>query len=223
MKAMLADTLYDIPGSFHEFKFEAVINGSSIDKKLSIQGDLDLSYAFDILSVAEESNLTLNAYTLITYTGKRTGEFSRKKGFQRKGYEVDYSVAGQVRLVRTDFSKWKQLRNLPADRAALNDDDGDGIPLLIEYAMDSLPDKPSPRDYVLYEMNGTLAESPGMQIIYKKLRPELTYKVQWSASLEEPSWSDAGITEVELRRDLVKATMSTAGRTRAFMRLLVSE
>lgn len=223
MKAMLADTLYDVPGSFHEFKFEVVIDGTSVNNKLSLQGDLNLSYAFDILSVAEESKLTLDTYSIITYTGKLTGEFSRKKGFQRKGYEVDYSVPGQVRLVRTDFSKWKQLRNLPANQTALNDDDSDGIPLLFEYAMDSLPDQPSPGDYVLYEINGAAGVSSEMQIIYKKLRPELTYAVQWSETLESSSWSGEGISEVALSRDLVKATLSTAGKPQAFLRLLISE
>ncbi len=223
MKAMLADKLYDIPGSFHEFKFESVINETSVERILSLQGDLDLSYPFDILSVAEESNLTENTYTLITYTGTRTGEFSRKKGFQRMGYEVDYSVPGEVRLVRSDFAKWKELRNLPANLGALDDSDADDIPLLIEYAMDTLPDAPSPHDYVLFEMSPGAEGTGEMQLIYKKLRPELTYTVQWSPSLDAPSWSGAGIVKTELRRDLVKATLATDGNSRAFLRLMISE
>ena len=139
------------------------------------------------------------------------------------GYEVDYSVPGEVRLVRSDFAKWKELRNLPANLGALDDSDADDIPLLIEYAMDTLPDVPSPQDYVLFEMSPAAEGVEEMQLIYKKLRPELTYTVQWSPSLDTPSWSGAGIVETELRRDLVKATLATDGNSRAFLRLMISE
>lgn len=62
-----------------------------------------------------------------------------------------------------------------------------------------------------------------MQVIYRRLRPELTYTVQWSTSLEEPSWSSNGVTETELRRDLVKATVYTQHMPRGFLRLVISE
>ena len=223
MKAIMADTIHDLPGSFHEFKFEAHINGSNIENPLHIQGNLDLSYPFNVLSVTGASYLTLDSYTLITYTGSRSGTFSRKNAFQAKGYEVDYSEPGKVKLVKAGFTKWKQLNGLPGSLPANNDGDGDGVDLIIEYAMDITPAGHSQNDYILYEMDETTGTAPSMQLVYKRLRPELTYTVQWSPSLTEASWSSTGVTETELRRDLIKATVPTQGMPRGFLRLVISE
>ena len=223
MKAMMADIIHDLPGSFHEFKFEAEIDGATVTNPLDIQGDLDLSYPFNVLSVAEGSNLTRDSYTLITYGGSLTGTFSRKNSFQAMGYDVDYSEAGKVKLVKDGFAKWKQLNGLSGSLPANHDGDGDGVDLIIEYAMDISPAGHSPNDYLLYEMDHTASEIPSMQVIYRRLRPELTYTVQWSTSLEEPSWSSNGVTETELRRDLVKATVYTQHMPRGFLRLVISE
>lgn len=223
MKAMMADIVYDLPGSFYEFKFEVEIDGSTVSKRLDIQGDLDLSYAFDTLAVTEASNMTEQSYTIMTYTGSRTGEFSHKKAFQKKGYEVDYSTLGQVKLVRFNFADWKARNNILQNTPDDSDDDSDGIPLMIEYAMDLAPDAISEKDYVLYEIDEITGETPAMQLIYKKLRPELTYTVQWSTTMALGSWSGAGVTEVDLRRDLVKATVPTSGMQKVFMRLHIEE
>lgn len=223
MKAIMADIIYDLPGSFHEFKFEAEINGTSVNSLLDVQGDLDLSYPFNVIAVSDGSNLTENEYTVITYTGNLTGEFSQKKNIQRKGYEVDYSTPGEVKLVRFDYSGWKTKHDISQNTPVTNDDDNDGIDLMIEYAMDLSPDAISPKDYVLYEMDEITGEMPEMQLIYKKLRPDLTYTVQWSTTMAPGAWSNSGVTEVDLRRDLVKATVPTGGAEKVFMRLLIEE
>ena len=223
MKAIMADIIHDLPGSFHEFKFEAKINGSTVSNTLNISGNLDLSHPFNVLSVADGSSLTQNSYTLITYGGSRTGTFSGKNAFQALGYEVDYSEPGKVKLVKAGFTKWKQINGLPESLPANNDGDGDGVDLIIEYAMDISPAGHSQNDYILYEMDETTGTAPSMQLVYKRLRPELIYTVQWSPSLTEASWSSAGVTETELRRDLIKATVPTQGMPRGFLRLVISE
>lgn len=223
MKALMADVLYDVPGSFSEFKFEVKISGTTVTSLLNVTGDLDLSYPFDLLAVTTDSNLTANSYTIIKYTGKLIGKFSQRKFFQSKGYEVDYSFPKEVRIVKSDYSMWKTINSLATTLPDDSDQDQDGIPLLMEYAMDLGPGEHSTNDYVLYQMGKTSGSSDEMQLIFKKLRPELNYTVQWSTSLAPNSWSSAGITEVRLRRDFVKATLPSDGKNQAYFRVLVSK
>ncbi|MBI1369620.1 MAG: hypothetical protein GC162_13320 [Planctomycetes bacterium] len=76
--------------------FEAEVSGSSIDL-LNITGNLSFGGA-SVLDVV--GTLTDASYTIITYTGTRTGAFFDFSDATAQNYSVDYSVAGQVRLVQ---------------------------------------------------------------------------------------------------------------------------
>lgn len=84
MKALMADFLYDVPGSFSEFKFEVKISNTSVSDVLNVTGNLDLSYPFDVLSVTPDSNLTQDSYTIIKYTGNLIGNSPRKNSSNQK-------------------------------------------------------------------------------------------------------------------------------------------
>jgi arylsulfatase A-like enzyme len=101
MKQMLADELRALPGTFGEFKLDVAIDGNALRYgPVALDGDLDLSAPFDILDIADRSNPTAEAYTIITYTGDRIGEFDDVEPLDDDGYDVDYSQPGEVRLVR---------------------------------------------------------------------------------------------------------------------------
>ncbi len=64
---------------------------------LSVSGDLTLGSS-SIFQLAPGSTLATSSYTLLTYTGARTGSFGAGQNLP-VGYSLNYDVAGQVRLV----------------------------------------------------------------------------------------------------------------------------
>jgi len=100
MKRAMADVLKPLPGSFGDFKFDVILDGAAIHQPLHLEGDLDLSAPFNIVSINEKSTPNKESYTIITYGGSRIGEFDDTSLVEAKGYRVDYSQPGKVRLVK---------------------------------------------------------------------------------------------------------------------------
>jgi len=100
MKAAMAAALKPIPGTWGDLKFEIRLKRNVLTDPLHHEGDLDLTAPYNVLSVYYGSRLKDDRYVVITYTGERLGEFDDIENVEAQGYTVDYSVPGEIALVR---------------------------------------------------------------------------------------------------------------------------
>ncbi|MEX1015486.1 MAG: PEP-CTERM sorting domain-containing protein [Phycisphaeraceae bacterium] len=86
-------------GDFGQFSVE--VDAAGLSDLLAINGDLNLSSTLNRLNVSDlGSAFDGSIYTLLTYTGSRTGEFSDVLGLDGTGYSVYYNdAAGSIQLV----------------------------------------------------------------------------------------------------------------------------
>ncbi|MGC4013542.1 MAG: autotransporter-associated beta strand repeat-containing protein [Luteolibacter sp.] len=112
------------------------INGANADK-LAVTGALTLSPG-STLAITTVAAPTLTTYTIATYTGTAPA-FTTVTGLP-SGFTVDYSTAGQIRLVQSGFSGWVAGFGLTGgDAAAGADPDHDGIVNAVEYVLGGNP------------------------------------------------------------------------------------
>ena len=82
---------------------------------------------------------------------------------------------------------------IPANLAADSDLDQDGIPLLLEYALDLSPTLPSQSPY----LTGRLQKTPSeFSVTDPRLRSDLVYEVEGSENLQAWSISDIIVPQV---------------------------
>jgi fibronectin-binding autotransporter adhesin len=100
---------------------------------LAVNGNIDLSGA----TLAVSGTMTASSYTIATYTGTRTGEFTISPALPA-GYEVDYSTPGEINIAKSGYNSWASV-NAPTGNA--NDDfDGDGVSNGVEYVLGGTKD-----------------------------------------------------------------------------------
>lgn len=125
---------------------------------------------------------------------------------------------GNPLVDRTAYESWKAARGLPFDAADESDADGDGLPLLVEYALGLDPAVASTAGAP--QLTGVPA-GDRLEFTYRRLRPELTYVVEASADLV--TWSAAGVTqEFAVNGDMITAAVPLDAGGRKFLRLAVS-
>ncbi len=99
MKQVMAQKLKTVPGSFGELKFEFTTRDGDVVEPIAIEGGLDLSAPYDVLTFSAESRPTAARYTVIRYSGKRKGEFNDITRITDRGYTVEYGD-GTVDVVK---------------------------------------------------------------------------------------------------------------------------
>ncbi|MFM2221248.1 MAG: hypothetical protein RLZZ553_996 [Verrucomicrobiota bacterium] len=106
---------------------------ASTSDVLAVNGNIDLTGA----TLAVSGTMTASSYTIATYTGTRTGEFTISPALPA-GYEVDYSTPGEINIAKSGYNSWASV-NAPTGNA--NDDfDGDGVSNAIEFVLGGTKD-----------------------------------------------------------------------------------
>lgn len=116
-------------------------------------------------------------------------------------------------IVATTYAQWRTQRNIPEATSDNSDDDHDGVPLLMEYALDLSPQVPDaaglPRAVLA---NGV------MEFHYLHARPDLLYVVEGSTALN--GWDDEGVDQgTQPLHRVAKVGMAAS---KGFLRLNVS-
>ena len=73
---------------------------------------------------------------IATYTGTLSGTFTASPALPT-GYILDYSTTGEIRLVKTGYGTWAAANGVTGGE--YGDSDHDGIPNLVEYALNLNP------------------------------------------------------------------------------------
>jgi len=123
---------------------------------------------------------------------------------------------GDTLVDRTAYQAWKLARGLALDAADDSDDDADGLPLLVEYALALDPNAGSWSGAP--ELSST---EERLELTYRRARPELNYVVEASDDLV--NWSSAGVAqEFAVDGENVTAATPLGANGRKFLRLAVS-
>lgn len=115
----------------------------------------------------------------------------------------------------TEYEAWKDGERIDLDAWDKSDEDKDGIPLLLEYALDLSPrhDSRGGLPYLDYE-DGKLT------LRYFRARSDLTYEVQTSTDME--NWTTAGIVqEADQLGLIITAELPVSDPTERYLRLVV--
>lgn len=100
LKLLLAQKLQPLPGTFGEFKYETRVDNNGVDRPAKIEGDVDLSGDYNVITLAANSHPKEDSYTLIEYTGQLIGTFEDVSSVESHGYRVDYSQPGKILIVK---------------------------------------------------------------------------------------------------------------------------
>lgn len=119
------------------------------------------------------------------------------------------------------FASW--ISALPApppvdQRGHLDDPDRDGLPNLIEYALDLSPTTPAPASPLQSQISDLK-----LQISFRRARPELTYEVLASSTLAPGSWTVIATNPGSVGQQVtVTDSASVSENPRRFLRLRVT-
>lgn len=118
----------------------------------------------------------------------------------------------------TEYEDWKDSYRLPITAADTSDDDRDGIPLLMEYALALSPKRSSGGG--LPDLINNSADSR-LELTYHRPRSELTYSVETSIDLM--TWTTVGVTQQRsVSGRYITASVPITSPERRFLRLVVS-
>ncbi len=206
------------------------VDGTETDV-LAVNGNLDLTGS----TLAISGTMTASSYTIATYTGTRTGEFTISPALPA-GYEIDYSTAGVIKIAKSGYNSWASV-NAPTGNA--NDDfDGDGVSNGVEYVLGGTKDT-SDRNKL------PQVTSDGANLIFtftrskESITPDVAVAVQVNADLETwptsganffavpdaPVTNNPGVTVVDNAPDntqTITLTVPMGADTKKFARLAVT-
>lgn len=155
---------------------------------------------------------------LITGTGHRTAEAFEKAGGAPASLSVTYSVESAA-----SFSQWMSTYPGVTGNNALRtaNPDGDAFNNLLEYALATHPAQGNAAPYAVTREGSVLV----FTYTRPSVAPDLTFAVEWSATLAAGSWSTAGVTQQIVEDDGTTRTVRAiipAGTGGLFARLKVT-
>ncbi|HMP84277.1 MAG TPA: hypothetical protein PKA41_16385, partial [Verrucomicrobiota bacterium] len=195
-------------------------NGAAVFDTGHFTDDTDREFVFTLPDIGVYSNVTSAvSFRIIGYAGQYAGHRTSLRAFK---------VSANPALVQTAFNQWKFDHGIPATFPADSDDDHDGVPLLLEYALNLDPGIASTNGLPTGAISNNF-----LTLTYNKMKAatDLTYAAEvsgaltgaWSSASEDVDqiWSvtDLGNIEAVTARD--KTAVSNA-ETR-FMRLQVTQ
>jgi hypothetical protein len=165
-----------------------------------------------------------------SYNGLLVGNNNVQRSTFIPTYENGVKLEGVEPPLSDAYSLWRESTFSAAQRsdAAISgpnaDPDGDGLANLFEYGLGSSPFEPDP------DLSSTSEFAGGvLSLIYKRpdVKSDLVYRVEWSDSLADGSWSSSGVRESNLGvtggiRTIRAAVPSVPGVNRRFARVIVS-
>ena len=194
-------------------------NGAQVFDTGHFTDDTDREFVFTLPDTAAYSNLTsAMTFRLVGYSGQYAGHKTSLRAFK---LTADLATL-------PPYEQWKARHSIPPSAANGSDADGDGIPLLLEYAL-NLDPAMSLRTGLPWGMvtNGFLT----MTYTPVKAATDITYTSEvagapigpWSSAAAdvEQAWQvvDRGDTESVTARDKTAVTNAT----KRFLRLKVSQ
>lgn len=106
-------------------------NGAQVFDTGHFTDDTDREFVFTLPNTAAYSNVTSAVtFRMCGYAGQYAGHRTSLRAFK---------LSADPSLVQTAFNLWKFDHGFPATAAADSDSDNDGIPLLLEYALNFDP------------------------------------------------------------------------------------
>lgn len=114
------------------------------------------------------------------------------------------------------YASWKSSHGFSSDVSAHGDSDGDGVPLLMEYALDMDPTITSALGLPILRF-----AADRLHLVYTRLRSDLQYAVEASQDLQ--TWSAAEVDQGGSGSDVSASVPLTASPKRRFMRLRVTQ
>jgi hypothetical protein len=195
-------------------------NGAQLFDTGRFTDDTDREFVFTLPNTAAYSSLTNTVtFCIYGYAGQYAGHKTSLRAFK---------LSADPALVQTAFDQWKFDRGIPAGTTANSDSDNDGIPLLLEYALNLDPATASGAGRPWGAISNNF-----LTLTYTKVKAatDISYAAEvagsltgtWSSSAAEveQSWSitDHGDTEAVTARD--KTTVTSAPSR--FMRLKVTQ
>ena len=145
----------------------------------------------------------------------RVNYLSGKAGFTSPRWRARGTFIGYQSFARTSLEMWLILNGMPFDQDMLLDSNGDGVNLLMAYALNLDPK---------VNLSGRLPlptfSSSQMAMTFYAGRPDVTYAVVASENLV--SWTDTDVTLTPLDLQQMRtATVAISGQPK-FMRLVVT-
>lgn len=123
---------------------------------------------------------------------------------------------GETLVDRTAYQSWKFSRGIAPEAAEDSDGDADGLPLLVEYALDLDPLRSS-----VHAAPAAMRKEGLLLLSYHRHRAGLSYVVQTSSDLF--GWTATGVTqEYAVDGTLVTASVPSGDGPRRFLRLAVT-
>ena len=144
---------------------------------LAVTGNLNLTGS----TLTVTGTTTASSLVIATYTGTLSGTFTASPALPT-GYILDYSTTGEIRLVKTGYGTWAAANGVTGGE--YGDSDHDGIPNLVEYALNLNP----------AASDGSAGTLAGNVITFTKradaiANADVSYIVETSATLEAGSWT----------------------------------
>lgn len=113
------------------------------------------------------------------------------------------------------YETWKAALGIPASTPATSDADGDGVPLLVEYALDMDPGIAS-----VIGLPVVRIAADRLELAYTKIRPEIQHVVEASSDLL--IWNTDGVDQGGAGPTVTASVSLTGFGSRRFLRLRVT-
>lgn len=204
-----------------------MVNANGAATTVSFDYGLDTTYGTTVAAVP--ASLTGGSSTAVSFSlaGLQQGRIyhyrirATSSSGMASSADQTISTANTVANWRLTHFNTTANSGLAADTA---DDDHDGIPNLLEYAM-NLPPRTAGVLPVAATRNGASFEYVYTRSV-SAVNAGTTYTVEQSASLSAPSWTSAGVVQTVVGDDgitqQVKAVIPMGAAARSFVRLSVS-
>lgn len=123
------------------------------------------------------------------------------------------------------YQTWLTTQGFPIRHAAeaqpLADADGDGIVNLLEYALGRDPWSAADNAATLIELVPAAAGEGAMKFRFRRAAADVTYRVEWSSTLETNSWQTASWPMVDAGGGMTEVTVPAPMPGALFLRLAV--
>lgn len=113
------------------------------------------------------------------------------------------------------YASWRSFQGFPSSTPATSDPDADGIPLLLEYALNMDPKVAS-----LFGLPVVTLAAGQLHLQYSQFRPDLLYQIEASSDLHH--WSTDGIQTLQDGAEHTGSIPASAPAQRRFLRLRVT-
>ncbi len=119
-------------------------------------------------------------------------------------------------IAQTTYASWRTANSISAADGPASDADKDGVPLLVEYALNMSPSQASTQGLPTHSYDSATGK---LSLSYPRLRDDLFYEVQASDQLN--TWSVMGVESTDVPVGQTAQASISSSDTKRFLRLRV--